>query len=126
MLEDDGAHLNLAKAITVKDGAALLGLQTRNRGGWSRSSSNYLSAVKLVLESLKDYWPLTLRQVYYQLVVNGTISNNLREYNKLSRVLTKARLDDLVSWDAIEDRARATLRSAGWQDKDQFVKKTYG
>lgn len=94
---------------------------TRNRGGWSKTSEAYLQKVCRVLEELRDYWPLTLRQVYYQLVAAGFIPNSRREYQKLSRVLAKARLDNLVSWESIEDRARSMIHSAGWKDKQEFI-----
>jgi hypothetical protein len=93
----------------------------RNRGGWSKSTLAYLERVIEVLDELTDYWPLTLRQVYYQLVAAGAIQNSLAEYSKLSRILTKARLDGYVSWDVIEDRARTTLSSEGWTDQTRFV-----
>ena len=95
---------------------------TRNRGGWSQDSLAYVARVNDVLDELRDYWPLTLRQVYYQLVAAGFIPNESRQYTKLSRMLAKARLDGRVPWDAIEDRARATLASGGWDDQDSFVR----
>ena len=93
----------------------------RNRGGWSKAGLAYLDRVIEILDGLADYWPLTLRQVYYQLVARGAIANNLGEYSKLSRILTKARLDGYVSWDAMEDRTRATLKSGGWTDQGHFI-----
>ncbi len=75
-----------------------------------------------VLERLRDYWSLTLRQVYYQLVASQVIPNNMAEYKKLSRLLTKARLDNLCSWEALEDRLRSHLESGGWRDKNHFIK----
>jgi len=94
---------------------------SKNRGGWSVKSMNYLNNVKEVLYKLDDYWPLTLRQIYYQLVATLIIDNNLKQYSKLSRILTKARLDNLVSWNAIEDRARTQLYSDGWSDAKSFI-----
>jgi len=85
----------------------------RNRGGWTKDSLAYVERVNGVLDGLRGYWPLTLRQVYYQLVAGLDIENCEAEYKKLSRLLTKARLDNLISWDATEDRARATLDSDG-------------
>ena len=93
----------------------------RNRGGWTAKAVEYLRQVQRILEELRDYWPLTLRQVYYQLVAALVVENSRSAYQKLSRILTKARLDDLVAWDALEDRARSTLDSAGWWDKSQFI-----
>lgn len=93
----------------------------RNRHGWSKGSLKYLDKVRETLEGLTDYWPLTLRQVYYSLVSSLIIPNVLSEYQKLSRLLSKARLDNLVSWDAIEDRARSRLISGGWHDITHFT-----
>jgi len=93
----------------------------RNRGGWSKAGLTYLARVSGTLDRLADYWPLTLRQVYYQLVASGAIQNNSGEYDKLSRVLSKARLDGRVPWEALEDRTRVTLNSGGWIDQADFL-----
>lgn len=98
----------------------------RKRGGWSSAANDYVARVVDVLNQLSTYWPLTLRQVYYQLVARGAIANEKREYSKLSRLLTKARLDGLVPWDAIEDRVRATLGSGGWPCAGSFVQDQTG
>lgn len=93
----------------------------RDRGGCSKSSLIYIQEAESVIQEFVDYWPLTLRQVYYQLVSAGLIDNNLKAYNKLSRMLVKARLGRMISWDALEDRARSTLYSWGWTDSKLFV-----
>jgi hypothetical protein len=95
--------------------------KNRNRGGWSKESIIYLEQIKKILNDLENYWPLTLRQIYYQLVSSLIIENNLKQYAKLSRILTKARLDGFVSWDTIEDRARSQLYSGGWDNSKHFV-----
>jgi hypothetical protein len=93
----------------------------RERGGWTKRAEAELAGIRAVLADLADYWPVTLRQVYYRLVAAGTIENNRGAYGKLSRTLTKARLDGLVPWAALEDRARSTLVSDGWADRGEFV-----
>ncbi len=93
----------------------------RARGGWSARAEAELAGVQSVIENLREYWPVTLRQVYYRLVAAGTIENRRAEYSKLSRILTKARLDGLVPWAALEDRTRSTLASGGWGDAAAFV-----
>src|SRR4029077_1657950 len=84
----------------------------RDRGGWTPAALAYVERVNQTLSGLRDYWPLTLRQVYYQLVAALFIENNEEQYKKLSRILVKARLSGLVTWDALEDRARSLLPSA--------------
>ena len=66
--------------------------------------------VSLVEEIIEIYeaqdLTLTLRQLYYQLVTRNTIPNTERSYKNLGTLLTKARNAGMVSWTAIEDRAR--------------------
>lgn len=97
----------------------------RNRGGWSRKALDYLEGVKQVIEEIADYWPLTLRQIYYRMTGVELIPKTTAAYRKLSRILTKARLDGLVPWEAMEDRAREALWAGGWPDKDDFIEEQY-
>ncbi len=92
----------------------------RNRGNWTKKSEAELAEATAVLHALQDYQPVTLRQVYYQLVKSGQIKNARAAYSKLSRLLTKGRLDGLVPWDCIEDRGRSFLSSDGWSNADEF------
>ena len=96
--------------------------KTRYQGNWSKATWKYVRRVMDILEELEDFWPLTLRQVFYQLVAQLIIANNINQYKKLSTVLSKARLDGVVSWAAIEDRSRSRLHSGGWFDRDDFVR----
>jgi hypothetical protein len=93
----------------------------RARGGWTKKAECDLSRVEDVLSDLREHWPLTLRQIYYQLVAAGHIENNRNAYSKLSRLLTRARLDGRVSWAAMEDRSRSMLKSGGWSDAEDFT-----
>lgn len=95
---------------------------TRDRGGWTRASLDYVHLVGRILDDLHEYWPLTLRQIYYQLVAREIIPNRRNEYQKLSRLLSKARLDGEILWGAIEDRARSHLDSGGWHDAVGFIR----
>lgn len=81
----------------------------RKRGGLGDTSRALLAQVDSVLNELSEFWPLTLRQLYYQ-------------YKRLSELLTKARLAGLVPWEAIEDRSRVRLPSAGFADWRKFAK----
>jgi hypothetical protein len=49
---------------------------------------------------------LTLRQLYYQLVSANFIPNKEKQYRRLSKVISDARLAGLIDWDAIVDRTR--------------------
>lgn len=88
---------------------------------WTEHQLNKLNSVLLVLDELSDYKPLTLRQIYYQLVGKGLIENNKSQYGMLSGLLKHARIDGYVSWSDIEDRVRAFHDLSGWGDAEHFV-----
>lgn len=93
----------------------------RNRGGWSKRAQGLLAQIRDVIDGLNEYWPLTLRQIYYQLVAALLIRNCRSSYGALSRTLAKARIDDLIPWQAMEDRSRSLLTSGGWADQGAFI-----
>jgi hypothetical protein len=93
----------------------------QKRRGIGPKRRELLESVQLVLNELRSFWPLTLRQLYYQLVSRGIIENSLEKYKQLSALLTKARLAGLVPWEALEDRAREMLYSGGWANQRAFV-----
>jgi hypothetical protein len=66
-----------------------------------------------VAEDLRKFWPLTVRQIFYQLVAALIIPNNIAEYRKVSRIGVKLRELDILSWTAIEDRTRRTTDKRG-------------
>jgi len=78
-----------------------------------------------IINNLKGYWPLTLRQIYYQLVSTHIIDNNGREYQKLSGLLSAARMNGIISWSCMEDRSRTYIENAGWSDKAAFIRASY-
>jgi hypothetical protein len=63
-----------------------------------RSAKNRSLADSLVteIEDLRDYWPLTVRQAYYQMVARLVVSNNQSQYKRVSRVLVTLRENDLI------------------------------
>jgi len=88
---------------------------------WTELQLDKLNKVRDILKELEDYKPLTLRQVYYQLVGKGYIENKVTQYTMLSTLLKHARLDGYISWDDIEDRVRAYHDLTGWGSKEQFI-----
>jgi len=85
-------------------------------------------------------YKLTLRQLYYQLVVANIFANLQKNYAKLSDLLGEARMTGLCDWDVIEDRIRvpkfpnewpdinsamqtliAVYRKQRWNDQDNYV-----
>ena len=94
----------------------------RRRFSWTPLQVDKLNKVLTILNELKEYRPLTLRQVYYQLVGQGYIENKVSEYGMLSRLLKYARLEGYIPWEWIEDRVRAYHDLTGWEGADSFIK----
>jgi hypothetical protein len=74
-----------------------------------------------VTDALKDYWPLTLRQIYYRLVAAGDIENNINRYTALSNTCSDMRKEGSLSWAVMEDRTRRVSDKRGWSDADEFI-----
>lgn len=89
---------------------------------WIGKTREFLSKVTAVCE---DYhaqgYKLTLRQLYYQLVSKDLIPNSQKEYSRLSKFLTQARMAGLVDWDIIEDRIRVPRRASHWDGVKDIV-----
>lgn len=64
---------------------------------------------------------LTLRQLYYQMVARDIILNNEKEYGKLSRTISDARLAGMIDWDHIEDRTRNVRSTAHFNDPSDIM-----
>lgn len=89
---------------------------------WTELQIDKLNKVRDTLEELRDYKPLTLRQVYYQLVGKGYIENNVSQYGMLSKLLKFARIDGYISWEDIEDRVRTYHDLTGWSSSGRFIR----
>ncbi len=96
------------------------------RGEMNAKSRAFVMQVRELLDEMESYWPLTLRQIYYQLVSAQIIDNNIHEYQKLSRLLTKARLEGVVPWEAMEDRSRSFEGNTGDQNENTFTEAWIG
>lgn len=78
-------------------------------------------------EGMHDlYGPITLRQLYYQLVSDGTIMNSANSYKNFIDHLTKAREKGIIDSDLFEDRSRNEIipePESHKEDVNQYVEK---
>jgi hypothetical protein len=82
-------------------------------GGAGRGSSREL--VEAALREAEAYYrqqgtPLTLRGLFYILVSKNVIPNTVRAYQKLSRVLARARYRGEFPWFLLKDTTRRSVR----------------
>ena len=80
----------------------------------TKSKALLTKAQEIIEEYRKMSIRITLRQLYYQLVSRGYIENKLKEYHKISALLTNARYGGFVDWNAIEDRIRRPRMPGEW------------
>jgi len=101
--------------------------QSERRGiTWTPKRRKQADEIITVVNSLSDYWPLTLRQIYYRLVAAGIVANTRSKYNDLSKITKQMRLDGMLLWEVMEDRVRRVSTKRGEEDADTFIKKEMG
>lgn len=72
-------------------------------------------------EILAAFNPMTVRQVYYQLVSRQVIKNARSAYQSVSDALKDARLEGAIPWEWIEDRLRRPRQVPMWNDLGDFA-----
>lgn len=93
----------------------------RKEWKWTDKQVDKLNMVLAALTEFEEYLPLTLRQIFYQLVSKGYIKNSVSEYIMLSKLVKYARIDNKISWDAIEDRVRDVHDVLKFDDAEEFI-----
>ena len=96
----------------------------RRKFRWSKFQLNKLNRVLAVLERFKEYKPLTLRQIFYQLISENRIRNVKSEYTMLSGLCKWGRISGHIPWPDIEDRTRAFYDLSGWKSKGDFIERS--
>jgi hypothetical protein len=90
----------------------------RRQWSWTANRLNQAARVTEVVDEIKDYWPLTLRQIYYRLVAAGDHENTRSKYNDLSKLVKQMRVDEKLPWDVLTDRARSMSDKRGSGSRD--------
>ena len=90
-----------------------------------------LNAAVRVINGLRDYWPISDRQVHYGMLnlkplrhaskPDSHYQNNLQSYKDLCDLLTRARLDGTIPWHVIADETRPCVQLTCWADGAAFA-----
>lgn len=112
--------LKISSAETVSDAETFLHSYLRDLK-YPMSRPLARRQLKAFREVLSEYNPMTLRQVYYQLVARQVIDNCRSEYQRLSNALVKARQEELIPWAWLEDRVRQPQVVSMWGDLPDFL-----
>lgn len=86
-----------------------------------RRRAKTLRIVDTALQVLSEYRPMTVRQIYYQLVARHIIENKRSQYQAVSVALRDARKFGEIPWDWIEDRLRRPRKVSMWSDLAEFA-----
>ena len=95
-----------------------------SRHEWNKTAR----IVEEAREILSAEFPMTLRQCFYRLVSREVIENSRRDYQMLSRILTKARNDGRIDFAWLVDRSRPLYSPCVFQDPQHYaetIKKIY-
>ena len=90
-----------------------------------RFNSSSIQIIGQASDIIRDYmekgYNLTLRQLYYQFVARGLLSNNIRSYKRLGGVINDARLAGHIDWRAISDRTRFSRANPHWENPEELL-----
>jgi hypothetical protein len=81
-----------------------------------------IQRLEAAVDVLRAHRPMTVRQVYYQLVSRQVIKNNRSMYQAVSDLLVTARKDGTIAWDDIEDRLRRPRTVSMWRNLPAFAR----
>jgi hypothetical protein len=84
---------------------------------WIRTTRFIRAALKILAAEN----PMTVRQLFYRLVSAGVIENTRGDYQKSSRMMTKAREDGRCPFEWIVDRSRPTYEANVFTDAAEYA-----
>ncbi|NQT55489.1 MAG: hypothetical protein HQ551_04605 [Desulfobacteraceae bacterium] len=104
----------------------------RRKWSWTDLQKARVKEVIKIADDLKSYWPLTIRQIHYQLFARKIFWGGRRDskiypntksgQGDLIKVAKYARIEEMLSWDAIEDRTRSLYRPYKFEDIQSYLK----
>lgn len=139
LVDPQDAHRELVhqRAERAKIKATTIELRgTKHRAKLSSAKVPFLTAVKKAIDDLEDFWPLSVRQVHYNLLndpplihaskSDSTYCNNAVSYKALIALLTQARLQGHVPFEAIGDDTRPVCYWDVYANTAPFVRHELG
>lgn len=81
----------------------------------------WMQCVQDILRAYEDYWPLTIRQIFYRLVATYEYEKTEQAYGRLINYLGRARRAKWIPFDAIRDDGAIAALPAGFADHREFM-----
>lgn len=135
-VNEDDAHdvlLDYRRAEAAVDLEPLTLVGHKRRAAISNAKLPMLQAVEAIIRERRDFWPLSDRQIHYALLNDPPLrhaskpksryNNTQQSYKSLVDLLTRARLDGKVSWQAIADETRPVTIWGVHDNSRLFIRK---
>jgi hypothetical protein len=92
----------------------------------NRRTKTQIETLKQLLETIvREERPMTVRQVFYQMVSRGFIEKTEKEYhNVVVRLLSQMRIEGRISFDWISDNTRWQRKPRTYSSLEQALKRT--
>jgi hypothetical protein len=101
----------------------------------TKAKEPMLEAILGILEERHEYWPLTERQIHYALLnnpplvhaskPNSTYQNTIQCYKATCELVTRARLEGRIPFEAIEDPTRPVQVWKTYREPSPFLREQY-
>ena len=121
-----------AARAEVEDVEAIAIRGRTRRKGISAAKRPFLAAAQQAVEGLRKFWPLTDRQLHYNLLNDPPLrhaskpesryQNDKQSYKDLCDLLTRGRLEGLIPWNAIDDTTRPVSIWNRWSGPGPFIR----
>jgi hypothetical protein len=126
-------HRRVQSALPTS-GFDIVGVKTRCE--ISNAKLPFLGAVLKILEERRAFWPLSDRSIHYALLndpplihaskSDSTYTNTPRAYKSLTDLLTRARLEGYIPWNAIADPTRPVVTWSVHREPRSFIRGELG
>jgi hypothetical protein len=116
MMHLDDALMDMSASVTVYRASPI----KRHR----RTRSELAELHRAMIRSVKSLSPMTLRQLFYALTVQGIIAKDEREYAAVGVQLLKLRRQGLIPWSAIADNTRWVRRPTTYRGPQHAIAAT--
>ena len=85
------------------------------------STRALIADVLAILDEFRDYWPLSVRAVYYRLLGTGRYAKGAGLADRVSEHVSNARRAGVIEWEAIADSTAERLGSRSWSDERDWL-----
>src|SRR5262245_25699529 len=104
----------------------------KRRAEISKAKRPFLDAIQRILEDLRDYWPLSIRLIHYNLLNDPPLKharkpgscydNTLQSYKSADELIVRARFEGLIPFEAIDDKTRSVVTWSVHQQPATFIR----